>query len=106
MDPDNTLQNAGSFIVIVPVNGTAGDADYNSGAIVQPITIPAGSGNGTVLLGSFVPTTDNPDLKRDESLAQRSLSVQSGAATVAGFASARKRFLFKTAIRSDVPGQR
>lgn len=79
MAPVNTLQNGASF-VLVPSNGIAGDADYNSATIGQPITIPAGSGNGAVFAGSFAPTTDSL-VEGDESLAL-GLSVTNGAVTI------------------------
>src|SRR5438270_100509 len=54
----NTLANTATFSVAA-TNGTASNADYDSGAFPKTITFAAGSGNGVQQTVDITPTPDN-----------------------------------------------
>ena len=76
-NPGDTLENAASFTVTA-TNGTAEDADYDSGAFPKTITFAAGSGDGATQDTTIDPADDT--LVEGDETVTLALSVASGAA--------------------------
>ncbi len=75
----NTLASAATFNVTA-TNGTAGNADYDSGAFPKTITFAAGSANAAQQTVNITPTPDN--LVEGDETVTLALAVSSGIATV------------------------
>jgi len=74
-----TLQN-GATLTVTAANGTASNADYDSGSFPKTITFAAGSGSGNTQTLTITPASDS--LVEGDETVTLSLAVTSGAATV------------------------